>query len=282
MLDKTVRVVSNSSEYSEHLRGLWRHFTDLNTYDQLPDLTFSVFVAPPTKKGRSASSHYIQYSTDEEIEYIDDYWQLFRSLEWELHDYLSRHVRDFHLLHSGAVARGGKGILFPGRSGSGKSSMTLSLVCKGYNYLSDELAVINPSTDELHAFPEQVNVVDRSIFPDLHHRKNLWFKPDRKKPKVWYVHTDDIPSGPISSPVPVRYIIFPSYGPKKASRLIPISRGDALQKLIHNSVNFEILSHNGLAQLAQLVDGARCFRLEFNDLNESTALVDRLLDEGDL
>jgi hypothetical protein len=45
-------------------------------------------------------------------------------------------------VHAGVVEAGGKAIVIPGRSHSGKSSLTAALVERGCGYLSDEYAVI--------------------------------------------------------------------------------------------------------------------------------------------
>jgi hypothetical protein len=46
-----------------------------------------------------------------------------------------------YILHASAVSRGGRAILFPGRSGAGKSSAALSLVVAGWDYVSDDSIV---------------------------------------------------------------------------------------------------------------------------------------------
>jgi hypothetical protein len=46
-------------------------------------------------------------------------------------------------LHSGVVGWNGRSVLIPGDSGAGKSSLTAWFVSKGFDYVSDELAVLN-------------------------------------------------------------------------------------------------------------------------------------------
>jgi hypothetical protein len=52
-----------------------------------------------------------------------------------------RHV----LVHAGAVAINGRGLVLPGRSFAGKSTLVAALVAAGAEYYSDELAVVDPN-----------------------------------------------------------------------------------------------------------------------------------------
>src|SRR5262249_27006149 len=47
-------------------------------------------------------------------------------------------------LHSGAVLFGDQGILLPGATGAGKSSLTAWLADRGFSYLTDECVVLRP------------------------------------------------------------------------------------------------------------------------------------------
>src|SRR5215469_15121217 len=68
---------------------------------------------------------------------------------------------------------GDKRVLLPAAAGSGKSSLTAALVHRGYRYLSDEVALIEPSTFRVPPVPLAVCVkstgwdVMRRYFPDI-------------------------------------------------------------------------------------------------------------------
>jgi hypothetical protein len=56
---------------------------------------------------------------------------------------LAEHVDTGVSLHSGVVGWNGRSVLIPGDSGAGKSSLTAWFVSKGFDYVTDELAVLN-------------------------------------------------------------------------------------------------------------------------------------------
>jgi hypothetical protein len=61
------------------------------------------------------------------------------------------------LLHAGAVAWGGRGVVIPGRSWSGKTTLVAELVRAGAAYFSDEYAVLDHD-GQLHPYPKPLSV----------------------------------------------------------------------------------------------------------------------------
>ena len=68
-------------------------------------------------------------------------------------EFSPRHV----FIHAGAVGIGGKALIIPGPSRSGKSTLVKALVECGAVYLSDEYAVLD-SEALVHAFPKPVSI----------------------------------------------------------------------------------------------------------------------------
>ena len=62
------------------------------------------------------------------------------------------------LLHAGAVERDGQAIVVAGESGRGKSTLTAALVQAGFNYLTDELVLIDPHTARVELYPKALDL----------------------------------------------------------------------------------------------------------------------------
>ncbi|GJL81883.1 MAG: hypothetical protein DHS20C01_15170 [marine bacterium B5-7] len=62
------------------------------------------------------------------------------------------------LLHTACVRRDGVGMLLPGVSGAGKSTMSAWLLSRGFEYLSDELVCLDTNTLEVEAFTRPLNI----------------------------------------------------------------------------------------------------------------------------
>ncbi|MDH3375624.1 MAG: hypothetical protein OEQ39_01470 [Gammaproteobacteria bacterium] len=62
------------------------------------------------------------------------------------------------VFHAGAVSWDGAGVLLPGKTGAGKTTLTAWLVARGLNYLTDELIYIKTGANRFDAFTRPLNV----------------------------------------------------------------------------------------------------------------------------
>ena len=73
---------------------------------------------------------------------------------------VAEHAKDLVFLHCGAVAINGKGILFPGDSFAGKTTLVAALVKAGATYYSDEYAILD-ADGLLQPFARPLAIRDR-------------------------------------------------------------------------------------------------------------------------
>ena len=282
ILDQYVLVQYSSAELQHTLAPPLRAFSFSPPASADPDLILAVTAADTV----DTADLYTVTCEGRPVGQTTSLAHCFRLLEWQLDLFLSTVITDRLLLHAGAVAQNGVSIIFPGISGSGKSSLTLALLLADYVYLSDELAVIDTTNSHITAFPKPLSIKNRAPFateiPDK------WFGPDaaeiatarQQRPDyqpVWYIHPDDLAARVCQDSLPVRFIIFPTYIPDHAPQLVPLSTNDTLQMLIENSVNFPQFTGKGLHLLSQLVANTVGYRLKFNDLTASVQLMNQLM-----
>lgn len=84
-------------------------------------------------------------SDGETVVESDDVAELLRRALSELHLAVAVHAGEGLFVHAGAVAWRGSGIVLPGRSMSGKTTLVRALVEAGAEYYSDEYAVLDPA-----------------------------------------------------------------------------------------------------------------------------------------
>jgi hypothetical protein len=72
---------------------------------------------------------------------LDDMLELMPAV---VRQYVAAETRDAVFVHAGAVGINGRGIVFPGRTFAGKSTLVAALLKAGALYYSDEYAVIRP------------------------------------------------------------------------------------------------------------------------------------------
>ena len=83
--------------------------------------------------------------------------ELVRRALSELHLAVAVHAREGVFVHAGAVAWRGLGIVVPGRSMSGKTTLVRALVEAGADYYSDEYAVLGPD-GWLHPYAKPLSI----------------------------------------------------------------------------------------------------------------------------
>src|SRR3954471_1200874 len=71
--------------------------------------------------------------------------------------WVAEHARDRIFVHAGCAVHEGRAIVVPGRTMSGKSSLTAALVRAGASYFSDEFAVLD-RRGRVHPYPRPMSI----------------------------------------------------------------------------------------------------------------------------
>ena len=174
-------------------------------------------------------------------------------------------------------------MVFAGASGCGKSTLVAGLLPRGWKYLSDEFALIDPSTLYLRPFPKAVCIKAGAF--GIVRRMNLPFAGRRYyvkglKGRVGYINPHDLGPGTIAGPTPVRFVIFPNYVEGREPRLYSLSRARAALSLARCGLNRTVFPNQAIPILSDVVRGADCFRLESGPLADTCELIESLVTNG--
>lgn len=201
-------------------------------------------------------------------------------LKWFVNNDVLDHLTSYYQLHAGVVSRDGKGIILPGPSRSGKTTLVLGLLMNGFRYLSDEFALIDPKTQQVIPFPRNLYLYkSRDAAPVLSLSEN----GKETASKLSYAESTfsflfHVPVEQRGEPCPVNYVIFPTYSPGEKPRLTKMSKGSALLGMIKASLNFFDHSKSATDILVDLLQNADCYSLTTGHLRST---VDLLLDLSD-
>ncbi|MEK6677061.1 MAG: hypothetical protein AABZ47_15585 [Planctomycetota bacterium] len=198
------------------------------------------------------------------------------AVSWELQHAYPR----FFQLHAATLEIDGMGVVFPGQSGVGKSTLSLGLFNRGWNYLCDEFALIDAETLEVHPYPRAICVkepsfaIAESLGMPLHGGRRYW---KGVKGPVGFVQPLSVRSNAIGRACPVRFVIFPQYQEKAEPTLIPMSRAETAFQLHEAAFNRFACHRPAHEILTGLVRGAECFRLITGDLQQTCDLIQNLV-----
>jgi len=176
-------------------------------------------------------------------------------------------------LHAGALSKNGRGILIPGRSGSGKTSLSTWLAARGFNYLTDEYVFIRHNTSTMQAFARPPNVKVRGIEAALEHFFDMEKHEDQTMqskhvamipPRL--LNPDNTQENPT-----VDLILFPKFRKNSNLKLDRLTKAKAGLALMESLVNARNLNGHGFNEATRLVREVPSYRLEyggFDQLNE--------------
>lgn len=201
-------------------------------------------------------------------------------LEWYINWQIIHGRHEYLQLHASSLERGGVALVLPGEPGSGKTTLTAGLLARGWSYLCDEFALIDPEAGVLCPYPRALCIKEAGF--DIIDRLGLPLRrktPYRKTPKgrVAFLNPLDVRADVVARPAPVQWFVFPTYVPDSEPKLERISRGQAAFQLARQCFNFKSYSADALAILAEVARGAECYRLTMGELQASCDLVERLL-----
>jgi len=191
----------------------------------------------------------------------------------------------YYMVHAFAAARAGGALLLVGGSGRGKTSTGLNLVTHGWRYLGNDVTLLQAREGRVYALPSPggVNVSRDSVtlLPQLASlvRDHAPHPADGK-----YHLPATVVTGGTAGPLPVQIICFPEVQDTATSRLLPLSRAEALAYLMIDSVDHwdreALAGHINLLQ--QVTEQARCHRLILGrDVGALPALLGSALADGD-
>ena len=184
-----------------------------------------------------------------------------------------RRTRRFRGVHAAAASWRGRGLLLTAPMDSGKTTLVTGLVRAGFDYLTDEVALIEVDTGLLHPFPKALTLEPPSIalMPDLERLIPPEFAwPQRLR---YHFNPEEIRPGSVGRPCPVSHVIAPRYVSGGATALREMTRAEAVVVLAENALNLPSFGGTGFRALASLSRGARCFWLTIGDLEGAVEAV---------
>ena len=199
--------------------------------------------------------------------------------EWSLNWCVGRNAHRWVAMHAAVVERHGQAMILSAVSGSGKSTLCAALTLHGWRLLSDEFALLDPKSGRLSPLPRPISLKNQSIEIIGRREPGVVFGPAgvdiegerfvHMKPPLDSVRRADETAAP-------SVVIFPRWVAGSATKLEPIPRAHALIRLTDQSFNYNFLGVEGFSAVATMVGAARCFTLEYSDLDEVLARLDRL------
>lgn len=240
---------------------------------------FHVSVAPPSG---------IRRWLRPQVEFLDDGLSPFKPLprpqaipllEWGLNWCIATRAHHHLILHAAVVERGGRAAILPADPGAGKSTLCTGLVHAGWRLLSDELALVDLDSGEVHPLVRPISLKNESIEVIRARHPEVVFSqvvPDTTKGTLALVKPPRESVERNTETATPAWVVTPEYRAGAAPSLEPASRATTFMELAHNGFNYSIHGRRGFDMLGAMVDRCRCFHFVYSRLDDACAVFDDL------
>ncbi len=193
-----------------------------------------------------------------------------------------RHCDFLIAVHAAVLSVRNQCVIFPGESGCGKTTLAMALIRDGFQYLTDEVALLDRSSRYVIPVPVSLRIKESAwditarMFPDLVHLP-------------WHIMLDGqrlryLPPPPgsfardLSESCPARWLVFPRYSSDTKTAISSISRIEALGRL--QSAGYEIHGPFDRAKITELLSWVKtvdCYELTFHRLEDAVSILRSLV-----
>lgn len=202
-------------------------------------------------------------------------------LDCFLDDFI-KSIDGYLLIHAAVLVKNGRAVVLPAKSRSGKSTLSIALIKRGFRYLSDEVAAINLKTLRVRGFPRSIAIRKKtlSLFPSLEPEINYKFFSFPGAKGMVELHFG-IPSrrktASVTKSFPVSSIIFPVYTPNGTTSIDGLGKAQAVFNVMRCSFNQRKLKDMVFKTAVNLVRQTDCYILRTKELNKACEIIGNLI-----
>lgn len=273
IISKKVGIYFSEKKLYDHMKFLYRHL--LSDGAPVPRYDFYYNMSYPIISDLVDADNDTMFPC-EEFNQIANFIE--RTLLLDTIKTIDTHI----VLHSSILSKGGHTLLIPGRSGAGKSTMTMEMINRGFKYLSEEMAAVNLSSCKVSGMPLAIRLKKSSPFSKLKNYKlgsvescECFSVLENRKEIITYVVPNDkhVLKGEVSSHG--SSIIFIKFEEGGETALKPLKAVDALKRLLELTFNLDAIWPTALHTASKLVSNCDCYELRVGDPEKSFSLISR-------
>jgi len=192
-------------------------------------------------------------------------------LLWEVTRLVFERTGDRVHLHGAALVRDGRAVVLAGRSEAGKSTLAGWLTYRGWGFLTDEAALVDPDTLTVAPFWRPIGVRRPGPLDAV-----LGFgHPEESGEAECLVPASTI--GELATAAPLAALAFPALAPGRPASLSPLSPAAALVELTQHFPGLVVGGRTGFRLLARLVRSVPAHTLHFHDLDDAEQVLRTLV-----
>jgi HprK-related kinase A len=204
--------------------------------------------------------------------------ELLPHVEWAINWQLAACQARRLAIHSAVMAREGEALILAAPPGHGKSTLAAALLARGWSYMSDEFALIEPETLDVVAYPKALCIKQGSYQAVL--RMGMPLETDRdhrkgKKGRVSFLDPLEVRPDAVAERARVRMVLFPRYEEGQRAGVHRMSAARGVFELTQLAFNFRRFRGMGLSLVSRLMQGCCVGRLDAGESWKTCSVIER-------
>jgi hypothetical protein len=182
------------------------------------------------------------------------------------------------LFHAAAVSFGTSGVLLPGASGAGKTTVSAHLVSQGFQYLTDELSLVPAGEMAVEGFGRPLSLKP-GAWPTLERqlRTGLPSPHALETADGFLVRPAHLTDEPPAGRAFLRLIVFPRRQADAAPGFRRLSKAEAALALLAHLVNARNLPNDGLGRVLEMARSVPAFDAVYDDAATIVPMIQAVL-----
>jgi HprK-related kinase A len=211
--------------------------------------------------------------------------KLLPSIEWAMNWCIAAYDHTHLLIHCSVVEKNGKVILFPAKSGSGKSTTSSYLALNGWHLFYDEMAVIELSTGKVQPVYRPTSLKNNSVdiikpYFNQQHRAYLSDTVEgTHKGAIAHLRPHDRATFNTFVPAVPTAVVFLNYEPETKFEFYEVDQSIGFSKLTVNAFNYPVIGEAAFHTLINMVGNAGIYEATYSNLPELAAFLEEIVDE---
>ncbi len=212
------------------------------------------FIAGGPEAGGRVTRFHVVYSDASRLERTLDLDLALGAFAKDLELFVGEEARGRVFVHAGVVGWGGRAIILPGRSFSGKTTLVAALVRAGATFYSDEFAVLDEQ-GLVHPFARPLSIRKEGSSEGV------------------LVRVEELGGRQGSEPLPVGAVVMSSYRPGGRWRPRKISQGRAILEIMSHTLSARSHPDFVLPVLHTVVRSAPVFKTRRGEADDAARAI---------
>ncbi len=196
-------------------------------------------------------------------------------LLWHLNQRVMLETESYVTVHAAVAGIGGSAVIIPGEADAGKSTLVAALVLAGFDYLSDEAALLDLGAAQVAPYRRWMSLEAGSwpLLPSLRPAPSAAY--DQRD--QWVLPADDLPGSTAPGVHRPAAILFPKIAPGTPAELRPISRSSAVRRMARHATNLGALGAPGFEAIVHVVEASSCWELALDGVEAAVGQISTLV-----